>query len=123
MLTSPLVEHNIPTTAPTALPRPRRPDLSTFFATLDLIDTSGETRTHHNANAVPIPGDVSAAFRTLADAFERMRQDGADENGLLDSLVESLMEDAEMPPREVNGVPDSFLDGRSFLRLRGVLGG
>ncbi|KAI4124345.1 MAG: hypothetical protein LQ347_005781 [Umbilicaria vellea] len=70
---------------------------------------------HHNANAVPIPGDVSAAFRTLADAFERMRQDGGGDSGLLDSLVESLMADAEMPPREVKGVPDSFLDDRMDL--------
>jgi len=65
---------------------------------------------------VPIPGDISAAFRTLADAFERMRQDnGGDENGLLQSLVESLMGDAERPPREVQGVPDSFLDGECEL--------
>lgn len=113
-----IVEHNIPTASPPAQTRPRRPDLSTFFSTLELVDTSGETRTHHNANAVPIPGDISAAFRTLADAFERMRQDGGGDNGLLDSLVESLMADAEMPPREVKGVPDSYLDGRSSLQLR-----
>lgn len=68
---------------------------------------------------MPIPGDISAAFRTLADAFERMRQDGGGESELLNSLVESLMADAEMPPREVKGVPDSFLDGRWLLRLRG----
>lgn len=65
---------------------------------------------------MPVPGDISAAFRTLADAFERMRQDnGGDENGLLQSLVESLMGDAESPPREVQGVPDSFLDGECDL--------
>lgn len=69
---------------------------------------------------MPIPGDISAAFRTLADAFERMRQEGGVENGLLVSLVESLMADAEMPPREVKGVPDSFLDGRSSLGFPGV---
>ena len=47
-----------------------------------------------------------------------MRQDGGGENGLLENLVESLMADAEIPPREVKGVPDSFLDGRSSSILR-----
>lgn len=110
------VEHSIPAPPPpsatTPQRAPRRPDLSTFFSTLELVDTSGEHRSHNNSHAVPVPGDISAAFRTLADAFERMRQDnGGDENGLLQSLVESLMGDAESPPREVQGVPDSFLDG------------
>ncbi|KAI9875763.1 MAG: hypothetical protein M1830_008019 [Pleopsidium flavum] len=108
------VEHNIPEPQTTSTSRhpPRRPDLSTFFSTLELVDTSGEQRSHNNSYAVPIPGDVSAAFRTLADAFERMRQDGGEENNLLQSLVETLMVDAERPPREVHGVPDSFLDGK-----------
>ncbi|MCJ1362697.1 hypothetical protein MMC16_001803 [Acarospora aff. strigata] len=106
------VEHNIPDVQTTSTTRhpPRRPDLSTFFSTLELVDTSGEHRAHNNTHAVPIPGDISAAFRTLADAFERMRQDGGGENDLLQSLVESLMADAERPPREVQGVPDTFLD-------------
>lgn len=112
------MEHNIPSpqTAPNTRHPPRRPDLSTFFTTLELVDTSGEQRAHNNSYAVPIPGDISAAFRTLADAFERMRQDGGGENNLLQSLVESLMGDAERPPREVHGVPDSFLDGTFLIR-------
>lgn len=45
-----------------------------------------------------------------------MRQDGGEENNLLQSLVETLMADAERPPREVHGVPDSFLDGKLSQR-------
>ncbi|MCJ1484802.1 hypothetical protein MMC06_004975 [Schaereria dolodes] len=106
------VEHNIPDPAPiSTTTRPRRPDLSTFFSTLELVDTSNT----ENQHAVPIPGDISAAFRTLADAFERMRQDGGSEqqggenSGLLERLVETLNSEAEMPPREVKGVGDEFL--------------
>lgn len=114
-----LVEHNI-TTAPTdPTSRPRRPDLSTFFSTLELVDTSNT----QNSNAVPVPGDVSAAFRTLAGAFERMRQDnggGDGENGsyggFLEQLIQELLEDADLPPREVKGVSDEFLAGESKRR-------
>ncbi|KAK5004889.1 hypothetical protein LTR28_008357, partial [Elasticomyces elasticus] len=87
--------------------------LSTFFSTLDLVDTSGD-RQPQNAHSLPLPGDISAAFRTLADAFGMMR--GGDHaqadssNELLSTLVESLMQSAEHPPREVEGVPDSFLE-------------
>ena len=50
----------------------------------------------------------------LADAFERMRQDageGAGNGGLLDQLVQTLLGEADMPPKEVNGVSDEFLAG------------
>ncbi|MCJ1351038.1 MAG: hypothetical protein MMC33_001020 [Icmadophila ericetorum] len=98
------VEHNIASTAKSS--SSRRPDLSTFFSNLELVDTS-HTR---NAHAVPIPADVSAVFGNLADAFERMRQDNdGGDSGLLESLVEILRGDAEMPPREVKGVSDEFL--------------
>jgi len=36
------------------------------------------------------------------------RQDSTDD--LLTTLVESLMRSADDPPREIEGVPDSFLD-------------
>lgn len=107
------VEHNIPANEP----RPaRRPDLSTFFSTLELIDTSDE-RGHHNVHALPQPDNMAAAYRLLANAFEMMRgedsgqeqQDGG--NDLLATMVQSLMENANDPPRELQGVPDSFLDG------------
>ena len=104
------MEHNIKP-SPTSNPRPNRPDLSTFFSTLELVDTSHT----ENAHAVPIPGDISAVFRLLADAFERMAQDsgeGARNVELLEGLRETLLREAEMPPREVKGVSDEFLAGR-----------
>jgi hypothetical protein len=108
------VEHNIsPQQQPSQ--RARRPDLSTFFSTLELVDTSGEHQTHVNPHALPQPGDVAAAFRTLANAFEVMRVEsssasGSGENQLLATLIENLMSSADNPPKEVHIVPDSFLD-------------
>lgn len=64
-----------------------------------------------------MPRDISAAFRNLANAFEMMR--GGDEgdvpregmgDDLLGRLVESLMESAEHPPSEVQGVSDEFIE-------------
>ena len=102
MLT-PTVEHNIPADQRQE-PVRRRPDLGTFFSTLDLVDTSG-SRQPQNSNALPLPQDVSAAFRTLANAFEMMRTGGATQDDgnseLLGNLVQSLMDSAEHPPTEV----------------------
>jgi hypothetical protein len=58
---------------------------------------------------VPTPGDLAAAFRSLADAYNMMRQEGGSE--LLETLMERLYETAERPPREVKGVSDEFLAG------------
>ncbi|KAK2761758.1 hypothetical protein FQN54_001586 [Arachnomyces sp. PD_36] len=107
--------------------RPRRPDLSTFFATLSEITPSpAETRTR--PHAVPVPGDVSAAYRTLAEAFNFMRREGggggvdtADIGGqgdeelsgdsdLLGQMIQLLLRDADMPPREIEGVSEEFCD-------------
>ncbi|TKA79526.1 hypothetical protein B0A49_01092 [Cryomyces minteri] len=111
------VEHNIAAQKQPS-DRPRRPDLSTFFSTLDTVDTSGE-RQPSNVHSLPQPGDVSAAYRTLAHAFEMMRVNGRTVNGsgegaeggidVLEFLIDNLMQGAEAPPREVEGVPDSFL--------------
>ncbi|KAJ5662017.1 uncharacterized protein N7477_009633 [Penicillium maclennaniae] len=113
------IEHN--TTDPSAAtqpPRRRRPDLSTFFATLSEITPAPDHRPH----AVPVPGDVSAAFYSLAEAFEVMRRDAADmperegEQGgqntedLLTRMIQTLLSDADMPPREVEGVSEEFCD-------------
>ncbi|KAK0515185.1 hypothetical protein JMJ35_002564 [Cladonia borealis] len=105
------VEHNVPPptdpSAPSNNNPPRRPDLSTFFSTLEHVDTTSVS----NAHATPIPSDVSAAFRTLAEAFQRMRAYmSGEEGGPLDGMIESLFQDAEMPPREVKGVSQGFLD-------------
>jgi hypothetical protein len=57
---------------------------------------------------------MAAAFRLLANAFETMRGRPADEgNGgsdLLANMIEVLRENADDPPTELKGVPDSFLD-------------
>jgi hypothetical protein len=64
-----------------------------------------EDTPHNNPHAVPTPGDVSAAFRSLAEAFEVMNG-----NELLDMMIGELREEAEDPPHIVKGVPDSFFD-------------
>ena len=58
---------------------------------------------------------MSAAFRLLANAFEMMRGRPADdeaggERDLLAGMIEVLRQNADDPPTELKGVPDSFLD-------------
>jgi hypothetical protein len=58
---------------------------------------------------------MSAAFRLLANAFEMMRgrpadDQGSGENDLLANMIEVLRQNADDPPTELKGVPDSFLD-------------
>ncbi|KAF9741336.1 hypothetical protein PMIN01_00875 [Paraphaeosphaeria minitans] len=111
------LEHNIPTKEDKPEQPVRRPDLSTFFSTLELVDTS-DPQAHHNTHALPQPENVAAAFRLLANAFDMMRGRPADERGdsiaggddLLASMVEQLRQHADDPPSELKGVPDSFLD-------------
>lgn len=103
------MEHNI-SSKPAEDSRRRRPDLSTFFAALDQVDTTGA----QNAHSLPLPGDVGAAFRLLANAFHTMRGDGAtpensSHNELMDTLIQSLMQSADDPPKEVEGVSDEFI--------------
>jgi hypothetical protein len=79
-----------------------------------LVDTS-DPQAHTNTNAVPQPENMSAAFRLLANAFEMMRGRPADEeasgeNDLLANMIEVLRQNADDPPVELKGVPDSFLD-------------
>jgi len=111
------VEHNIKDDRAQA--PSRRPDLSTFFSQLELVDTSDSA--HTNANALPQPENMAAAFRLLANAFEMMRgrlpDDGAgnEANGigdgdLLGDMIEVLRQNADDPPAELKGVPDCFLD-------------
>ena len=95
---------------------PRRPDLSTFFTTLSEISTQPDRVREH---AVPVPGDVSAAYRSLAEAFEVMRRDidrqgpsegeGGGDGELLQGMIEALLGAAERPPREVEGVDEEYI--------------
>ncbi|KAL3479939.1 hypothetical protein BJX99DRAFT_54820 [Aspergillus californicus] len=119
----------------------RRPDLSTFFATLSEI-SSDESRSR--PHAVPVPRDVSAAFYSLAEALNVMRREGdaggvpTDTNtntpgtgtetesipmlnpdgtpisvhgeDLLAQMIQTLLSEAETPPKEVEGVSEEFCD-------------
>lgn len=57
---------------------------------------------------------MAAAFRLLANAFETMRgrpaDEGSGENDLLANMIEMLRQNADDPPIELKGVPNSFLD-------------
>ncbi|KAH8730792.1 hypothetical protein GQ44DRAFT_736457 [Phaeosphaeriaceae sp. PMI808] len=107
------VEHNISEKDDKPQQPARRPDLSTFFTQLELVDTS-DPQAHTNAHAVPQPENVAAAFRLLANAFEMMRGRPTDEhsgeNDLLANMIDELRQNADDPPTELKGVPDSFLD-------------
>jgi hypothetical protein len=78
-----------------------------------------------------VPGDVSAAFYSLAEALEMMRRDAGTEphthaqegtdNGdtdhshdLLTTMIQSLLSQADTPPREVEGVNEEFCDSKMF---------
>lgn len=78
-----------------------------------------------------MPHDVSAAFYSLAEAFEVMRREGgggefvgegegqgqgqgeggAGGGDLLTQMISSLLSEAETPPKEVEGVSEEFCDG------------
>ncbi|KAH2030780.1 hypothetical protein KXV45_005623 [Aspergillus fumigatus] len=103
--------------------RRRRPDLSTFFSTLSQISPDEHRSRPH---AVPVPRDVSAAFYTLAEALEVMRREsegggasaGSREGGngdgdgddLLSQMIQTLLREADTPPKEVEGVSEEFCD-------------
>ena len=99
---------------------PRRPDLSTFFSTLsEIAPENAENRTREGA--VPVPGDVSAAFRSLAEAFSIMRRDNDDaDTDLLQSMIEALMSSAERPPKEVKGVDDEYIHNLERVNIKKV---
>ncbi|KAK9577783.1 hypothetical protein V6Z93_010082 [Aspergillus fumigatus] len=109
--------------SPNSPPRRRRPDLSTFFSTLSQISPDEHRSRPH---AVPVPRDVSAAFYTLAEALEVMRREsegggasaGSREGGngdgdgddLLSQMIQTLLREADTPPKEVEGVSEEFCD-------------
>ncbi|KAI5304116.1 hypothetical protein KEM56_006835 [Ascosphaera pollenicola] len=112
------VEHSTDTTTTPSNPRPRRPDLSSFFARLNEITVPEDRSRPH---AVPVPGDISAAYRTLAEAFNVMRHandgeefpvhdgtetplDESGQAGLMSQMIAMLLQRAEEPPKEVGGV-------------------
>ncbi|MCJ1262210.1 hypothetical protein MMC22_002080 [Lobaria immixta] len=114
------VEHNIPTPLPSTHSHDsrRRPDFSTFFATMAHVDTNSV----RNAHALPLPTDVAAANRGAAEAYAQMMEgaDGGREGhvALLEQLVQALMRDARDPPKMAQGVGQDFLDDPYPLVIR-----
>jgi len=107
----------------TSSSQPRRPDLSSFFTALDL--TSAPTNSNNAHTTEPLPSNVSAAYRMLANALQVMsgETEGVaidhgfspteQSGGLLQGMIESLMSGAERPPRDVDGMSDQWFVGMS----------
>lgn len=77
-----------------------------------------------------MPHDVSAAFYSLAEAFEVMRRDGpgagdgtgagaGEGSDLLTQMIGSLLSQAETPPKEVEGASEEFCDSTYIPGLVG----
>lgn len=85
----------------------RRPDLSTFYSTVN--EAYGDEETINNPNSAPTPENVTASFRLLADAYEIILTEHGGENDALRTMIAELETTAGQPPNEREGVPDSFL--------------
>lgn len=77
---------------------------------------------------MPVPGDISAAFYSLAEALEVIRRDGREgdqprpadggagegegegDGDLVTRMIQALLQEADTPPREVEGVTEEFCD-------------
>lgn len=68
---------------------------------------------------MPTPVSVAAPFRMLADALGILSRELDNGSDLLEQMRQQLMGDAEMPPREVQGVGQEFLDGE-LIRHVGI---
>lgn len=98
--------------------RTRRPDLSTFYATLNEANPDPE-HGQHRPGAVPMPSDVRNVFYALIDALNAMRDDvgiteESEDEALLTRMIDELVVDGETPPRSVQGVSDEFCDSMLF---------
>ncbi|KAF4543264.1 Zinc finger RING-type protein [Lasiodiplodia theobromae] len=106
------VEHNIsPEEAKTSNEPRRRPDLSTFYSALEQLDTSDAAHARHNPHAHPTPTDVIALFSMFRDALIVMGADQAGGDPADNPMFEQLQAFIDNPPKEINGVPDSFIEG------------
>lgn len=87
----------------------RRPDMSSLYSLIaEITPERPEQRTRQHA--VPVPGDVSAAFRGLAEAFQIMQRDNDNADpDLLQELISNLLSTAERPPTEVKGVDEEYI--------------
>lgn len=103
------VEHNVQPTHQQANQNHRRPDLSSFFAAIDQVDTTraSEPQSPNARSPLPLPGDMAAAYHIYADALGMMRQD--EDNELLGRMQEVIRNMVAEPPNEFKGVPDEFI--------------
>ncbi|KAK7887923.1 hypothetical protein LTR67_009317 [Exophiala xenobiotica] len=99
---------------------PRRPDLSSFLSLIAEI-TPDRPESRARPDAIPPPQDVSAAFRSLAEAFQVMQRDNENaDSDLLGNLIETLMSSAERPPREVKGVDEEYIAALDRVNIKTV---
>lgn len=89
--------------------RARRPDMSSLYSLIsEITPVAPESRTREHA--VPVPGDVSAAFRQFADALQTMQRDGENgDNDVLQNMISNLLSTADQPPTEVKGVDEEYI--------------
>jgi hypothetical protein len=105
LLTVSSVEHNVNLSqAPKR--SSRRPDLSTFYATVNETYGDEEARSHHS---LPTPENVTATYRLAADAYEIILAEHGDENPALRAMIDLLDSTAGAPPTKLEGVSDTFL--------------
>ena len=81
---------------------------------MEAVDTSHT----QNPNAVPIPADVAASYRLLAESMQALMRDNPDQ-GMLDGLLDQITSMIESPPTKVQGVPQEYLDGQYVLKKLG----
>jgi Ring finger domain len=94
--------------------------MSTFLSLLsEITPDRPEVRTREGA--VPVPGDVSAAFRSLAEVFQVMQRDNENvDSDLLDNMIQILMRSAEEPPTEVKGVDEEYITSLERVNVKKV---
>jgi hypothetical protein len=94
--------------------------MSSLLSLLSEI-TPERPQVRNREGAVPVPGDVSAAFRSLAEVFQVMQRDNDNaDSDLLDSMIETLMNTAERPPTEVKGVDEEYIAGLERVNIKKV---
>jgi hypothetical protein len=85
----------------------------------EITPESAERRSREGA--VPVPGDVSAAYRSLAEAFQVMQRDNDNVNtDLMEQMIETLMSSAERPPSEVKGVDEEYIASLERVNIKSV---
>ncbi|RMZ83132.1 hypothetical protein DV738_g1244, partial [Chaetothyriales sp. CBS 135597] len=98
----------------------RRPDLSSFLSLMSEI-TPNQTQARSREGAVPVPADVSAAFRSLAEAFQIMQRDNENaDSDLLSGMINTLLSSAERPPTEVKGVDEEYIATLDRVNIKRV---